>query len=491
MMYTCPMHPEVEQDHPGACPKCGMTLEPKTIRDDEHEHGETRSLSRKFWIALVLTIPVLFLAMGHAIPGLAIDSIVPKRIEKWVELVLTTPVVLWAGGFFFTRAWQSIVNRSLNMFTLIAVGVGAAYVYSAVGVILPGIFPPSFRRHGEVELYFEAAAVITTLILLGQLIEARARSRTGHAIKALLGLAAKTAHRVRNDQEQEIAVDQVQKDDVLRVRPGEKIPIDGVIIDGKSNVDESMITGEPMPVAKQPGEKVIGATVNQTGSFLMRAERIGSETVLAQIVQMVADAQRSRAPIQKLADTVSGYFVPAVIGVAIITFVVWSIVGPAPAMAYALVNAVSVLIIACPCALGLATPMSIMVGVGRAAQAGILVKNAQAIEVTEKVTNLVTDKTGTLTAGKPEVVSQIATSAISKRDLLQIAASVESQSEHPLARAIVESAKQEKLELRDVTDFHSITGGGVSGSVEGKAVLVGKEKFLADSNVRFSEELTK
>jgi Cu+-exporting ATPase len=485
------MHPEVEQDHPGACSKCGMTLEPKVIGGEEHEHGETRSLSRKFWIALVLTVPVLVLAMGHAIPRLEIDSIVPNRIEKWIEFALTTPVVLWAGGFFFTRAWQSIVNRSLNMFTLIAVGVGAAYFYSAVAVIVPGIFPASFERHGEVDLYFEAAAVITTLILLGQLIEARARSRTGHAIKALLGLAAKTAHRVRDGREEEIAVDEIQKDDVLRVRPGEKIPIDGVIIDGKSNLDESMITGEPMLVAKQAGEKVIGATVNQTGSFLMRAQRIGSETVLAQIVQMVADAQRSRAPIQKLADTVSGYFVPAVIGVAIITFVVWSIVGPAPAMAYALVNAVAVLIIACPCALGLATPMSIMVGVGRAAQAGILVKNAQAIEVTEKVTHLVTDKTGTLTAGKPEVVSRIVANSISERDLLQIAASVESQSEHPLARAIVESAKQEKIELRDVTDFQSTTGGGVSAKVDRKIVLIGKEKFLADSNVRFPEELTK
>jgi Cu+-exporting ATPase len=491
MIHTCPMHPEIEQDHPGACPKCGMTLEPKTIGDEEHEHGETRSLSRKFWIALVLTIPVLFLAMGHAIPGLDIDSIVPKRVGKWIEFALTTPVVLWAGGFFFARAWQSLVNRSLNMFTLIAVGVGAAYFYSSVAVIVPGIFPASFRRHGEVDLYFEAAAVITTLILLGQLIEAKARSRTGDAIRALLSLAAKTAHQVRDGQEQEITVDEIQKGDVLRVRPGEKVPIDGVIIDGKSNVDESMLTGEPMPVAKQAGEKVIGATVNQTGSFLMRAERIGSETVLAQIVQMVADAQRSRAPIQKLADKVSGYFVPAVIGVAIITFVVWSIVGRAPAMAYALVNAVSVLIIACPCALGLATPMSIMVGVGRAAQAGILVKNAQAIEVTEKVTHLVTDKTGTLTAGKPEVVSRIVANIVSKRDLLQIAASVESQSEHPLARAIVESAKQEKIELRDVTDFQSTTSGGVSGKVEGKAILVGKEKFLADSNIRFPEELTK
>jgi Cu+-exporting ATPase len=491
MIYTCPMHPEIEQDHPGACPKCGMTLEPKSIGAEEEEQREMRSLSRKFWIALVLTIPVLLLAMGHAIPGLEIDSIVPKQIGKWIEVALTTPVVLWAGGFFFTRAWQSIVNRSLNMFTLIAVGVGAAYFYSVIAVIAPGIFPSSFRRHGEVDLYFEAAAVITTLILLGQLIEAKARSRTGHAIKALLGLAAKTAHRVHDGQEQEIAVDETQKGDVLRVRPGEKVPIDGVIVDGQSNIDESMITGEPMPVSKRAGEKVIGATVNQTGSFLMRAERIGSETVLAQIVQMVADAQRSRAPIQKLVDTVSGYFVPAVIGVAIITFIVWSIVGPAPSMAYALVNAVSVLIIACPCALGLATPMSIMVGVGRAAQAGILVKNAQAIEVTEKVTHLVTDKTGTLTAGKPEIVSQIAANRVSERDLLRIAASVESQSEHPLARAIVEAAKKEKIELGNVTDFQSTTGGGVAGKLDGQTIIIGKEKFLADSNVRFPEELTK
>jgi Cu+-exporting ATPase len=483
------MHPEIEQDHPGACPKCGMSLEPKTIGPEEHDHTETQSLSRKFWIALILTIPVLFLAMGHAIPGLEIDSIVPKKIEKWIEFALTTPVVLWAGGFFFGRALESIAHRSLNMFTLIAVGVGAAFFYSAVAVIVPGIFPSSFKRHGEVDLYFEAAAVITTLVLLGQLIEAKARSRTGHAIKALLGLAAKTAHRVKDGQEQEIAVDQIQKGDVLRVRPGEKVPIDGVIVDGRSNIDESMITGESIPVAKQSGERVIGATVNQTGSFLMRAERIGSETVLAQIVQMVADAQRSRAPIQKLADTVSGYFVPAVIGAAILTFIIWSIVGPAPSMSYALVNAVSVLIIACPCALGLATPMSIMVGVGRAAQAGILVKNAQAIEVTEKVTHLVTDKTGTLTAGKPEVVNRISTNTASERELLQIAASVEFQSEHPLARAIIESAKQQKLELRHITDFKSVTGGGVSAKIDGKTILIGKEKFLDDSHVLFPEQL--
>ena len=483
------MHPEIEQDHRSACPNCGMTLEPRIAGGEEHEHGETRSLSLKFWIALVLTTPVLFLAMGHAVPGLKIDSIIPKQIGKWIEFALTTPVVLWAGGFFFTRAWQSIVNRSLNMFTLIAVGVGAAYFYSVVAVIAPDVFPSSFSRHGEVDLYFEAAAAITTLVLLGQLIEAKARSRTGHAIKALLGLAAKTAHRIRDGHEEEVAAGEIQKGDVLRVRPGEKVPIDGVIIDGRSNIDESMITGESMPLAKQAGEKVIGATVNQTGSFLMRAERIGSETVLTQIVQMVADAQRSRAPIQKLADTVSGYFVPAVIGIAIITFIVWSIIGPAPAMAYALVNAVSVLIIACPCALGLATPMSIMVGVGRAAQAGILVKNAQAIEVTEKVTNLVTDKTGTLTAGKPEIVSQFAANTVSDRELLQIAASLESQSEHPLARAIVEGAKKEKIDLRNVTDFHSTTGGGVSGNLDGKTILIGKEKFLADSNARFPEEL--
>src|SRR5881628_1826760 len=447
MTYTCPMHPEIEQDHPGECPKCGMVLEPKTPHMVEEDETEIRSLSRKFWSALVLTIPVLILAMGHAVPGLHVDSIIPRQIGKWIEFVLTTPVVLWAGGFFFARAWRSVVNRSLNMFTLIAVGVGAAYFYSAVAVITPGIFPDSFRHNGEIDLYFEAAAVITTLVLLGQLLEAKARNRTGQAIKALLGLAAKTAHRIRDGQEEDIPVDEIQKGDVLRVRPGEKVPIDGVITEGKSNIDESMITGEPMPVSKRPGEKVIGATVNQTGSFLLRTERIGSETLLAQIVQMVADAQRSRAPVQKLADTVSGYFVPAVITIAIVTFVVWSILGPPHAMAYALVNAVSVLIIACPCALGLATPMSIMVGIGRAAQVGILVKNAEAVEVTKKVTHLVTDKTGTLTAGKPEVVSRVTDKGTNEHDLLQIAASVEAQSEHPLARAIGEAAKKEPFEL--------------------------------------------
>ena len=522
IIYTCPMHPQIEQDRPGNCPICGMTLEPKTVGvGDEEEQHEVNSLSRKFWIALVLTIPVLIIAMGHAIPGLHLNALVPREIGKWIEFGLTTPVVLWAGGFFFVRAWQSIANRSLNMFTLIAVGVGAAYVYSVVAVIAPGIFPESFRRHAEVDLYFEAAAVITTLVLLGQLIEAKARSRTGLAIKALLGLAAKTAHRVRNavaatpssqgiggggaaatnGQEEEIAVDAIQRGDLLRVRPGEKVPVDGVIVDGQSNIDESMITGESMPVSKGGGDKVVGATVNQTGSFLMRAERIGSETLLAQIVQMVAEAQRSRAPIQKLADTVSGYFVPAVISIAAITFIVWWIIGPPPAMAYALVNFVSVLIIACPCALGLATPMSIMVGVGCAAQAGILVKNAEAIEITEKVTHLITDKTGTLTAGKPEVVSRVSDKGTSEHDLLQIAASVEAHSEHPLARAIVELAKKEQIALRKVTDFQSTTGGGVwaklatgspSGSgLDGRRVLVGKEKFLAESGVTLSNELSR
>ena len=492
IIYTCPMHPQIHQDRPGNCPICGMTLEPRSRGvgvGDEEEQRDIKSLTRKFWIALVLTIPVLILAMGHAIPGLHIDTIVPRQIGKWIEFGLTTPVVLWAGGFFFSRAWQSIINRSLNMFTLIAVGVGAAYFYSAAAVIAPGTFPESFRRHGEVDLYFEAAAVITTLVLLGQLIEAKARSRTGQAIKALIGLAAKTAHRVRDDQEEEIPVDAIQKGDLLRVRPGEKVPVDGVIAESQSNIDESMITGEPMPVSKGAGDKVVGATINQTGAFLMRAERIGSETLLAQIVQMVAEAQRSRAPIQKLVDTVSGYFVPAVLGIAVITFVVWSIIGPAPAMAYALVNAVSVLIIACPCALGLATPMSIMVGVGRAAHAGILVKNAEAIEITETVTHLITDKTGTLTAGKPEVVSRVSDKGTNEHDLLQIAASVETQSEHPLARALVEAAKKEQFELREVTDFQSTTGGGVSANLDGRRVLVGKEKFLADSGVTFTTDL--
>jgi Cu+-exporting ATPase len=518
-IYTCPMHPEIEQDHPGDCPKCGMPLESKTVSAGPDDDGETRALARKFWIGLALTIPVLFLAMGQWIPGVRIEQWIPRPVSQWLEFLLSTPVVVWAGGMFFGRAWRSLKTRQLNMFTLIATGVGAAFVYSAVAVVAPGIFPSSFRQHGEVGLYFEAAAVITVLVLLGQMLEARARSRTGQAIKALLGLAAKTAHRVRDGHESDVPVDEVQKGDVLRVRPGEKIPIDGVIVEGRSNVDESMITGEPMPVAKSVHDLAVGATVNQTGTFLMRVEKVGSETLLAQIVQMVAEAQRSRAPIQKLADNVAGYFVPTVIGIAVITFVVWAVWGPAPAMAYALVNAVSVLIIACPCALGLATPMSIMVGVGRGAQSGILIRNAEAIETTEKVTHLLTDKTGTLTAGKPKVVSIVASrepagsasillagrqseesinspagsqrSQVSRDEeqFLGLVASVEQLSEHPLARAIVDEAKDKKIALSPASDFQSMTGGGVSGKIGNQTVRVGKEKYLLDAGVAIPDDL--
>jgi P-type Cu+ transporter len=374
-IYTCPMHPEVEQDHPGQCPKCGMTLEPKTVDGvDEPEEREIRSLSVKFWVGLGLTIPILILAMGKFVPALNLQALIPMAVSKWLELILGTPVVLWAGAMFFERGLRSLVNRHLNMFTLVAMGVGVAYLYSVVGVVFPGIFPDSFKEDGEVALYFEAATSITVLVLLGQMLEAKARSQTGQAIRGLLGLAAKTAHRVRDGKEEEVPVDEIAKGDLLRVRPGEKVPMDGLILEGQSTLDESMITGEPMPTEKTVNDTVIGATVNQTGSFLMRTEKVGADTLLSQIVQMVSGAQRSRAPIQKLADTVAGYFVPTVILTAIIAFIVWAVWGPTPAMAYAIVNAVSVLIIACPCALGLATPMSIMVGVGKGAQSGILIK---------------------------------------------------------------------------------------------------------------------
>jgi len=490
-IYTCPMHPEIEQDHPGQCPKCGMTLEPKTVGGaDEQEQREIRSLSIKFWAGLALTIPVLFLAMGKYIPALNLHSLIPMSASKWLELILSTPVIVWAGAMFFERGWRSIINRQLNMFTLIAMGVGVAYLYSVVGVVFPRIFPDSFKEGGEVALYFEAAAVITVLVLLGQLLEAKARSQTGQAIRALLGLAAKTAHRVRDGKEEEVPVDEIEKGDVLRVRPGEKVPIDGVISEGRSSVDESMITGEPMPVEKAVNDPVIGATVNQTGSFLMRAEKVGAETLLSQIIHMVADAQRSRAPIQKLADTVAGYFVPAVILVAIISFIVWAVWGPVPAMAYAIVVAVSVLIIACPCALGLATPMSIMVGVGKGAQTGILIKNAEAIERTEKVNCLLTDKTGTLTAGKPRVTSSIPNSGLDQRQLLEIAGSLEQNSEHPLARAIVDEAKEQGLKLERVDDFESTTGGGVSGRIGNHKALIGKEKFIAESGISIPSDFS-
>ena len=491
MTYTCPMHPEIEQDHPGDCPICGMSLEAKTVTASGGEdEQELRFFARRFWIALFLALPVLVLAMGHEIPGLNLDAMIPREIAKWIEFALATPVVLWAGGIFFARGWRSVVHRSLNMFTLISVGVGAAYFYSAVAVIAPGLFPASFRMNGEVGLYFEAAAVITTLVLLGQFLEARARSRTGQAIRALVDLSPKTAHRLKESAEEEIPVEEIARGDRLRVRPGEKVPVDGVIVEGQSTLDESMITGEAMPVARASGDEVIGATLNQTGSFVMRAEKVGSDTLLAQIVRMVAEAQRSRAPIQKLADQVSGYFVPAVIGVAAVTFVVWAIWGPAPAAAYALVSAVSVLIVACPCALGLATPMSIMVGVGRAAHAGILIKNAEAIETAEKITHLVVDKTGTLTAGKPEVINLRAESGSTDRELLQMAASLENFSEHPLARAVVAAATREKIELREVTDFQSTTGSGVSGKMNSRALMAGQEKFLLASGVIISDELS-
>jgi Cu+-exporting ATPase len=484
MIYTCPMHPEIEQDHPGACPICGMTLEPMTIGlGDQEEQREVNSLSRKFWIALVLTIPVLIIAMGQSIPGLHLDSLLPRQIGKWIEFGLTTPVVLWAGGFFFSRGWQSIVNRNLNMFSLIAVGVGAAYVFSAVAVIAPAIFPESFRQHGEVGLYFEAAAVITTLVLLGQLIEAKARSRTGQAIKALLGLAAKTAHRMRDGREEDIPVDAIQKGDLLRVRPGEKVPVDGELTEGKGNVDESMVTGEPMPVAKAVGSKVTAGTLNQTGGFVMRAEKVGADTLLSQIVHMVAAAQRSRAPIQRMADQVAGWFVPVVILVAVVTFAAWLVWGPAPAFSHALIAAVAVLIIACPCALGLATPMSIMVGVGKGAQHGVLIRDAEALEKMEKVDTLVVDKTGTLTEGRPKVVHIEPAAGFSAEDVLQRLASVERASEHPLAMAIVLDAQQRKLALSPVTDFDSPVGKGVVGTVGGVAVVSGGAQFLAEHSV--------
>ncbi|MFH1281961.1 MAG: copper-translocating P-type ATPase [Candidatus Omnitrophota bacterium] len=487
--YACPMHPEIEQDKPGDCPKCGMRLEQKAVFGVEEENKEARMLAGKFWMGLILTLPVFLLALGEMIPALSLKVFVSSKFSRWLQFIFATPVVFWAGSIFFAKAWKSVLNKSLNMFTLIALGVGAAYGFSAVAILFPDIFPESLKKHGGIGLYFEAAAVITVLVLMGQFLEAKARSKTGQAIKALLGLAAKVAHRIRAGSEEDVAIDQIQKDDLLRVRPGEKVPLDGIIIEGRSAIDESMISGEPVPVAKKEGDGVIGATVNQTGTFLMKTEKIGSETLLSQIVKMVADAQRSRAPIQKLADRVSGYFVPAVLVCAAAAFMVWSVFGPAPALAYALVSAISVLIIACPCALGLATPMSIMVGVGKGAQSGILIKNAEAMEKCEKVTHVLIDKTGTLTAGRPQVTAIIAANGWDERSLLSLAASIEQSSEHPLARCIVDYANEKGYALVSVEDFQSVTGEGVKGRIKDKAIWLGKQKFIQDNGVSLVEEL--
>jgi Cu+-exporting ATPase len=478
------MHPQIEQDKPGHCPICGMALEPKTVTaEPEEENAEATNMARRFWIGAVLSLPVLALAMAHLVPGFHIDEWIAPRLNQWIQFALTTPVVLWAGWPFLARGWHSVRTGHLNMFTLIALGVGAAYAYSVVALLAPQVFPGSMRVRGVAPVYFEAAAVITVLVLLGQWLEARARSRTGAAIKALLQQAAKTARVVREGREGEVPVEEVVKGDLIRVRPGEKVPVDGVIVEGRSSVDESMITGESIPVEKAPEDKVTGATLNQTGSFLMRAERVGKETVLAQIVEMVAAAQRSRAPIQRLADKVSAFFVPAVVAIAAITFAVWAWMGPEPRLAHALVNAVAVLIIACPCALGLATPMSIMVGIGRGAREGVLVKNAEALETMEKVTTVIVDKTGTLTEGRPRLMNVVPAAGFDPGDVLRTAASLEQHSEHPLAAAIVRGAEERRVSLEKPEQFDSVTGGGVVGRVRGREVAIGNLRFLEGKGI--------
>lgn len=483
--YTCPMHPQIIRDAPGFCPICGMALEPRIITLDEEENHELKDMRRRFWVSVVLSLPLLVIGMSEFIPGSPVARLVPTEALPWIQLALASPVVLWGGWPFFVRFWQSIVNRSLNMFTLIGLGVAVAYVYSLIAALLPQIFPASFRDEmGNVPVYFEAAAVITTLVLLGQVLELKARSSTSAAIKALLGLAPKTARRIAPDgTEQDVPLDQVHKDDRLRVRPGEKIPVDGAVLEGTSSVDESMVTGESIPVEKRSGDRVIGATINGTGSLVIKAERVGSETLLAQIVQMVAEAQRSRAPIQKLADVVSGYFVPAVILIAIISFIVWAMIGPEPRMAYAIINAVAVLIIACPCALGLATPMSIMVATGKGAQAGVLFKNAEAIEVLREIDTLVVDKTGTLTEGKPKLITVAPADGFNEQELLRLAASLERGSEHPLAAAIVSGGQERGVELTKTESFASITGKGVKGQIDGHSVSLGNSALLDELGI--------
>jgi P-type Cu+ transporter len=485
-IYTCPMHPEIEQVGPGDCPICGMALEPKIVTAAEDgPSAEYLDMSRRFWISAVLSLPLLVWVMGDHLLGLGLAHAISGPLAHWIQIALATPVVLWAGWPIFKRCWASFLKMSPNMWTLIGIGVGAAYLYSVVATLAPGIFPTAFRGPaGEVEVYFEAAAVIVTLVLLGQVLEIRARERTSGAIKALLGLAPKTARRVRDDgTDEEVPLEEVQVGDRLRVRPGDKIPVDGRVLEGRSTVDESMLTGEPLPAEKAAGGQVTGGTLNQSGSFIFRAERVGGATMLAQIVQMVAEAQRSRAPIQRLVDVVAGWFVPAVVAVALLAFVAWSIFGPPPAMAYALVAAVSVLIIACPCALGLATPMSIMVGTGRGAQAGVLIKNAEALERFAAVDTLVVDKTGTLTEGKPKVTALVPAEGVDEADLLRLAASLELASEHPLAAAIVAAAKERGLQLTEATGFHSITGKGVRGAVDGREVGLGNQRLLEALNV--------
>ena len=482
--YTCPMHPEIVRDAPGSCPICGMALEPRTVTVEEDENPELVDMRRRFWVSLALTIPVLTIAMAEFV-GIRLESVAPARVWTMVQLVLAAPVVLWGAWPFFVRGWLSIITWKLNMFTLIGLGVAVAFVYSLVAALFPNIFPASFRNgYGQVGVYFEAAAVIVTLVLLGQVLELRARSQTNAAIKALLGLAPKTARRIKPDgSEEDVPLDQVQVGDRLRVRPGEKVPVDGVVVEGTSSVDEAMVTGEAIPVEKAKGDRVIGATINGTGALVMEAQRIGADTLLAQIVQMVAEAQRSRAPIQKLADQVAGYFVPAVVGIAVVTFLVWALWGPQPAMAYALINAVGVLIIACPCALGLATPMSIMVAAGKGATAGVLFKNAEAIEVMRKVDTLVVDKTGTLTVGKPKLISVVPATGADEGELLRLAASLERGSEHPLAAAIVTGAGERGIALTDAAEFQSVTGKGVVGKVDGREVALGNRKLLDERNV--------
>jgi Cu+-exporting ATPase len=477
--YTCPMHPEVRQKGPGACPICGMALEPVDATQADERNPELEDMTRRFRVSLVLTVPILAFMIAEMLPGRPLDRVVSHGLRNWIEFALATPVVLWGGRPFFERGWASIVNRYLNMFTLIALGVGAAYSYSVVATLVPGIFPASFRMGADVAVYFEPAAVIVVLVLLGQVLELRARSRTSAAIRNLLGLAPKTARRLEPDgTEQDVPLEHVMVGDRLRVRPGERIPVDGVVLEGTTTVDESMVTGEPIPVEKTLSAAVTGGTVNGTGTFVMRAERVGRDTLLAQIVRMVSEAQRSRAPIQRLADTVSSWFVPIVILVALATFAVWSIYGPEPRLAYALVNAVAVLIIACPCALGLATPMSIMVGTGRGAEAGVLIRNAEALETMEKVTTVVVDKTGTLTEGKPRLVTVDPVAGVDAPALLGPTASLEHVSEHPLAGAIVAGARERNLGLSEVSDFKSVTGQGVIGVVEGRRVAVGNVRHL-------------